>query len=684
MRVAGWGILFCATISPALAQIETVVVRARPLDPVGNDAFSIVRLSGEDLRASEELDRSLEQVPGLSTFRRDSCLSANPTTQGVSLRSIAPSGASRTLVTLDGIPQNDPFGGWVLWCSLPPEDIESAQIVRGAGAGPYGAGALTGTIALTEQTREGLTGADAAIGEMPVGGLGYKRVAASGGVDLGPFQAFASAANLNSAGWIPVSPAQRGAADDPVTLNARNASLRLDASPADGLAISMRLGVYDERRDSGLAGAGSDASGNTASLSLAQAIGSLGWRLQGWFRSSDFANRSVSIGANRASTTPTNDEFSTPARGWGLTGAVRDQWSNLWWEFGGDMRATSGATHELFSFLSGKFTMERDAGGQTFVGGFYGEAAERWQSWLLTLGLRADTWASTGGHLVQSKLSTGAVTLNQSFPSRHGVVPTARLGFRHDFDAFYLRSAAYAGFRSPTLNELYRPFRQGNNFTEANPALTPEKLYGAELGIGGTVGDVVVWNADAFWNRIHGAITNVTLADGPGVFPPPAGFIPSGGLLIQRQNVGDIDAYGMEGDIRYPITERLNVRFAADIVDARVWGGTTEPRLTGKRPAQAPAATLTGDVTAQPFRDVTVSADLRFESARFADDQNTLRLPAAATIDAKLSWMFHPHWSLYLAADNLLNTPVATTESADHVFSRSFPRLVRIGIAFGE
>src|SRR5579872_5107975 len=142
MRPAGWGILFCVTFSPALAQVETVVVRARPLDPVGNDAFSVLRLTGNDVHGSEELDRSLEQVPGLSTFRRDSCLSANPTTQGVSLRSFAPSGASRALVTLDGVPQNDPFGGWVLWCSLPPEDINGAEVVRGAGAGPYCASAL--------------------------------------------------------------------------------------------------------------------------------------------------------------------------------------------------------------------------------------------------------------------------------------------------------------------------------------------------------------------------------------------------------------------------------------------------------------------------------------------------------------------------------------------------------------
>ncbi|MBN9558231.1 MAG: Plug domain-containing protein, partial [Alphaproteobacteria bacterium] len=106
-----------------------------------------MRLSGADLQSSQQLDVALEQVPGLSLYRRNSSLSANPTVQGVSLRSIAPSGAGRALVTLDGVPQNDPFGGWVIWSALPPEDVASAEIVRGAGARDPGRRRLDRSIA---------------------------------------------------------------------------------------------------------------------------------------------------------------------------------------------------------------------------------------------------------------------------------------------------------------------------------------------------------------------------------------------------------------------------------------------------------------------------------------------------------------------------------------------------------
>ena len=127
------------------------MVRGATLPPSPADAaFSIIHVSGDEIRSRARLDEALSEVPGFSLFRRTSSLGANPTTQGVSLRGIAGSGASRALVTLDGVPQNDPFGGWVIWSRLIPSDIGGASIVRGAGAGPYGSGALTGVVALTE------------------------------------------------------------------------------------------------------------------------------------------------------------------------------------------------------------------------------------------------------------------------------------------------------------------------------------------------------------------------------------------------------------------------------------------------------------------------------------------------------------------------------------------------------
>ncbi len=678
--MAGAALALCTPGAWAADGIETVVVTASPPDPVGNAAFSVATLDAKDLRGQTQLDAALEQVPGLSLFRRDSSLSANPTVQGVTLRSIAPSGAGRALVTLDGVPQNDPFGGWVIWSSLPPEDVGAAQIVRGAGAGPYGAGALTGVIALSEARGDGVVAADASLGS-----LNGKRIAASGGTTLGPLTLFASASDEDSDGWIPVSPAQAGAADNEVTLHARNVSLRAEATPWAGTLVSLRLGAYGENRDSGLVSAASSADGVTASLTLAhpESGDDLGYRVQAWLRNTGFSNTSASIAPGRVSTTLTNDQYSTPALGFGFNAALRGSWAWFDWEAGGDARFTQGESKEHATFVAGAPTIGRISGGRTFVGGFYVETAAHLEGLLLTAGLRADQWASTGGHLIQTTLATGIVTASQHTPSKSGIVPTARLGLRDELSGgLYLRSAAYAGFRAPSLNELYRPFRLGNNITEANPGLVPEKLYGVEIG-GGQKLDAVSWDVTGFYNQLHGAITNVTVGHGP-INVPGVGFVPAGGLLIQRQNAGDIDAYGFESEGHWQATDWLGLTLAFDYVDAHVEGGSVAPQLTGKRPAQAPRFTLTGGVHLHPIDRLNISADVRHESTRYADDQNTLPLAPATTVDARVAYRLWDGLSAYVAGDNLFNARVATTESADLVTNYAAPRVVRAGFSWTE
>ena len=673
-------VLFVLPTAALAAPIETVVVTAAPPDPVGNAAFSTVTLDSLDIRGTTELDRAISQVPGLSLFRRDSSLSANPTTQGVSLRSIAPSGAGRALVTLDGVPQNDPFGGWVIWSSLPPEDVGAAEIVRGAGAGPYGAGALTGVIALSEARGDGLVAADASLAE-----LNGKRIAASGGTALGPLSLFASASDEDSDGWIPVAPSQRGAADDHVTLHARNASLRAEVQPWSDTLLSLRLGAYGENRDSGLVGAASSADGVTASLTLAHPSGEneLGYRLQAWLRNTGFSNTSATVLPGRTGTTVSNDQYSTPALGWGFNAALRGAWSVITWEFGGDARFAQGDSKEHFQPVAGKFTQGRVSGGRSFVGGIYVEAAAHLDNLLITAGLRGDQWAATGGHLIQTTLATGVVTVNRRTPSRSGFVPTARLGVRQELpEGLYLRSAAYAGFRAPSLNELFRPFRLGNNLTEANPGLTPEKLYGGEIGLGQSR-DTFSWAVTGFYNALHDAITNVTVAHGP-VVVPGLGTVPAGGLLIQRQNAGTIIAHGVESEAHWQAVDWLGLRAAFDYVDAHVEGGSAAAQLTGKRPAQAPRFTLTGGFTATPLERLSVDADLRYESTRFADDQNTLPLAPATTVDARVSYRVWEGLSAYVAGENLFNARVATTESADLVTNYAAPRILRIGLSWTE
>jgi vitamin B12 transporter len=668
-----------ATLPPdQVPTVEAVVVRAATLPPSPADAaFSIIRIDPQALQDSPRLDEAIKTSPGASLFRRLSSSGSNPTTQGISLRSMAPSGAGRALVTLDGVPQNDPFGGWVIWSSLPTEAMQSVSIVRGAGAGPYGAGALTGVVALDERTS--VPGGLAA--DVSAGGLGERRAAVVGSAQAGPVQFFGDAASEDGARWIPVRE-RRGAADAPLSLEDWTASGRAQTQIGPA-TVAAQVGGYRETRDSGLVGAGSVARGTDFSLIAAAQpdAHALGWKLQAWVRQSDLANTSVSVSPDRSTATPADNQYKTPAIGWGLNAAVRKvgDWGSL--EAGADMRAAHGDAYEQVTYVNGAFTKGRMAGGDTLVAGLYTEGAWRSGAWLLTGGARIDEWSSSNGHRIERALATGAVTLNLTTADQSGTVPTARVGLRRDIGGgIYLRGAAYAGFRAPSLNELYRPYRVGNNVIDSNEGLKPEKLYGAELALGRDQG-ALTWAATAFVSQLKDPITNVTLGAGPGTFGR-SGFVPAGGLYEQRQNAGEINAVGIEADAQYRLTPTLSARLSGDYTDAKVDGLTVAPQLTGKRPAETPPLTLTGGARWSATARLTVSGEVRYESARFEDDQNTLTLRAATSVAARADFKVNADWTAYIAADNLLDARIETDQTADHVKSYDAPRVVRVGLRF--
>jgi len=657
--------------------IETVIVQvARLPAPASDAAFSVVTLDRAEIASKDRLDDALRNVPGLSLFRRTSSAAANPTTQGISLRAIAPSGAGRTLVTLDGVPQNDPFGGWVIWTSLPPESIESANVIRGAGAGPYGSGALTGVIALNELSH--VPGHVA--GSVQYGDLDEKRGAVVADAALGSVNLFVSASAEHTKGWIPIG-AGRGAADIPLSLSAENVAARA-VTPIGDAVLAAHAGVYREDRSAGLVGAGSRAQGASGSLTLAAQpkSESSGWRLQAWFRDSDLRNTSVAVAVGRATTTPANEQYAVPAFGWGVNAALRNSTADLEWETGADLRTSEGESREYFRYIGGTYTRDRRSGGNTLVTGLYGEVTYSPGPWLMTSGVRLDYWQSTNAQRIERDLATNAITLNSTTTDESGLVPTARAGVRYDIsDRLYVRGAAYQGFRTPTLNELHRPFRVGNDITEANPLLEPENLFGIEAAIGGE--GRMTWNATAFFNSLDNAITNVTIGVGPATFPI-AGLIPAGGTLRQRQNAGRIDGTGVEAELSTGISDVLTARLAANYTYARVDGGTQAPQLTGKRPAQAPRFSANAGLDWKAADQLTLSLDLRYESARFDDDINSRRLEAATSVNARADWALNSDISLFVAADNLFDAEVQTASNADGTFSYAAPRLWRIGLNF--
>src|SRR5262249_1099801 len=140
--------------------LETVTVTpARSEQRLGDIPASVNVLHSEEIKMSPAVvaDDVLRAFPTFSLFRRSNTPPTTPTSQGVSLRGIGPSGVSRALVLLDDVPFNDPFGGWVYWTRVPLESADRIEVVEGASSSLYGNYAMGGVINIVTARPERLT-----------------------------------------------------------------------------------------------------------------------------------------------------------------------------------------------------------------------------------------------------------------------------------------------------------------------------------------------------------------------------------------------------------------------------------------------------------------------------------------------------------------------------------------------
>jgi outer membrane receptor protein involved in Fe transport len=240
------------------------------------------------------------------------------------------------------------------------------------------------------------------------------------------------------------------------------------------------------------------------------------------------------------------------------------------------------------------------------------------------------------------------------------------------------RAAAYRGWRLPTLNELYRPFRVGPDATAANATLKPEHLEGIEAGARIDAARWLHLGATAFFNRLEDGIANITLGQGPGIFPG-VGFV--AGTFSQRGNVDAITSRGVELDGSV-ILGQFRLEAGLSIAHARVHASGAAGALDGRRPAQTPARLATAQISWQGASGAHAMVQMRYTANQFEDDLNTQLIPNALTFDAAASVPIANGISLMGRIENFTNERLIAGISGDDILERATPRTIWVGISW--
>jgi outer membrane receptor protein involved in Fe transport len=620
---------------------------------------------------SHELDQILKDVPGLQLFRRSDARSGHPTSQGVTLRAIGGNASSRALLVLDGVPQSDPFGGWVNWPAYDPATLSEVRIVRGGGSVADGPGALAGTIAMTSRTDLGVSG------EIDGGSRHSLEASGRAGLPVGGGVLSLSGRGERSDGFVPVTQDTRGPADERAPYREWSGRSRF-VVPVDGATeMQASLSAFHDWRTRGTDFTANRTNGADASLRVV-GRGAWQWSALGYWQSRNLMSSFASVSAGRTVASRVSLQDSVPSHGLGGNVELRPPMpAGIELRLGADARWTDGETRELATYVAGQPTRRRKAGGETWTSGAFAEASAELGGATLAGGARLDHWQIEGGHLFEQTIATGVVTRDEHFGSRNGWLPTARAGVAAPISAgLSLRSAAYLGWRMPTLNELFRPFRAGADATAANADLDPERLTGIEAGADYRRGGVTV-SLTGFVNRLKDAIANVTLGQGPGQFPQ-VGFVGAGGTFRQRQNVDAVRVRGIEASAEWA-SGPWSLRAGASLAHARIRGSGAARLLDGLRPAQTPnfAATL----SASWERDGKgLAVQLRRVGAQYEDDLNSETLKGATTLDAFASWPLTRKLQLIARGENITNSLVMAGIGADGAIERATPRTLWIGL----
>lgn len=654
-------------LQTAVATEEVTVAAYRA--PVGElESPATTRLlSQAALRSSPAvtLDGKMRQLPGVELYRRSSSLVSNPTSQGISLRGLGSTSSSRTLVTEDDVPLNDPIGGWIHWNEIPELAIRDIQVVRGGASDLYGSSAIGGVISVIPvrplSTAAELTSSYGAEGTYNSSLLGqFKRR---------PWGMLGAGGLLGTDGYIQEAPWQRGPVDNASNVHSQNALAEADHERG-GLRLFARTSGFNESRHNGTpyqwnktrllryAAGGDWKAPHDATLAM-RLYGSDESYRQTFSSISnlpDFDDPACSLRCGeipvKYSQVPANElgaatQWNEPlnARLLLVAGAdVRDV--RIW-----DLEQSYGTS----AALTNLHDHQRDSGG-------FAETMWEHGPWTVMASARLDWFQNYDGHQLNWTNSTWTPAATQ--PPQFGQrLFDPRLGLSRKLgDHWAVNASGFRAFRAPTPDELYHSFQIGSVLTKANPGLESERATGWEAGVAaqhrwGTI------RASYFLTQVNRPIAALTI--NPNSNP----------ILRMRQNLGQIESRGLSLDFAVEPFAGLAVDGGYQYAHAVVSRGAQD---LGNWIPEVARNMATLNVRAYRQRLGTLALESRLSGRVYDDDANDYLLHGYFRLDAYGAHDFGSRYEVFAAAENLTDRDIEVSKTPTTTLDNG--RVARIGI----
>jgi outer membrane receptor protein involved in Fe transport len=638
VRTTASGIVLTLRPAPLAQQITVMATRSSiDLPATANTVYVLGPQQLADYPAIP-LDDKLRQQAGFELFRRSSSRVQNPTSQGISLRGLGSTAASRTLVLQDNVPLNDPFGGWIHWNETPQDAISAVALATGGGSDLYGSSALGGVINVS------LAQPTPALFDLSALGGGQDTSSISGRVDAGTphYRQLLAVDSYRTAGYIPIAPSLAGPIDQPSNVHYQTVRTETDRLFSGTNRLFLIGNVLNEARNNG---------------TIIQTNGTRLWRYIGggdWSATPTITGRARLFGSNegyRQTFSSTNAARTIEnltrlqrvrSQELGASTDASAAFKDIAVVTGFDIRDIRATDNENPISANRPNGLANTSARQRFIGGF-GEALGSRGPWSAALSLRLDSVANLDTHTLTAATATAPV-IPTATPNRTEFIPSPRFGVVRQLGSVgTIHASVFRAFRTPTMNELYRTGQVGQETTLANSSLTSERATGWELGAHLTPTRLAVISATYFWTEINRPVSAVLVSS------------TATSITNRRQNLGQIISQGTElhADIApgRPLSATVGYQFAHAVVTSF----SAQPALVGKWIPQVPRQSFTAQLRAAQPRLGELTLALRATGRAYDDSGNTFELNPFVSLGLFGRHDFGPHWTASLLLDNLTN-----------------------------
>lgn len=655
--------LLLVPLSPALAaedeglsfDLDQIVVTATKTEKKLRDvpaAVEVITKEEMERRNIKTVDDALKSMSGIYVKRSKGLMD---TTDKVVMRGFG--NQNQVLILLDGQPLNDGYNGSVNWRSIPKDNVERIEVIKGAGSALYGSNAMGGVInIITKQKAKPETSLSFSTGSM---GTQTKSFSHSGSTNKLSY--FLSGSKMTSDGYVSQADGKKGKNG----ASNENYDAKLVYNIDERSKLNFRTYHnnnaywYEESTDRG--------AGSIDGMSL-------GYQT----KLGDGKDLKLSWGEN------TEKSWYTLGTGYTKSDPKKSSQGEIQfnWQVGTQDLLTLGYTQRNVKAVSKEYTLRdandlssvklktensskiTEASGKSETKSFYLQNEHKFDEKLTGfIGGRYDQWKSFDGYsYYYQTTSSGVVDKNEAkyFPENkiNNFSPKLGLVYKAN-EQLVFRTSIGKAFRTPEIYDLYKDWWGSASGTGANkqrkhyipnPDLKPEKSTSYDFGIDYQISKDFFSSINFFQSDVSDMIASVDT---------PTGTIIDGAKIINttKINTGKGKIKGFEIGLNKKISNDWNSFFNYTYTDAKITDNPTDRSIEGSRVQYVPKeswnlgfthssekweGSLIGNYVSDVFVGWGTTKNEKFYEGRF-------------TVDTKISYKPSEDIKLTLSVENLFD-----------------------------